>query len=799
MTTRDTADPVPPRPGVSRVLRQSEIPEAMAAALLRAGVADADILAAFPTDLSPGGQFVRRWLVVDRLGLTSVGEGGATVDAREPFCGLTALEYRRMIGGGVVVVKRHAAQRELARCSRATDRAVQTALAKLRTHLELDRRDDDDAQRKGGDAAAPVPEPPAEPPPALPEISPVKAALFLKQLAEMDEQRYCATCGLPLRRDTAFCPVCTKPGRTLLRVLRLALPYRRQLLALAGIIGLISLAGLVPPLLNGRIFDRALVPVTPAPAAERFLTLLVLVGGWVAIELLLTGLHILQGRTSVLIGSGVSRDLRARVFNHLQRLSLGYFDRHKTGALMTRVSNDTQHLENFLVDGVVWSVISIAQAVLVSAMLFWINWRMGILILVPAPLVILYTRFAWKRIMGRYRRLWEVISRLSAVLNDSLRGVRVVKAFGREAQEIDRFDRHNQESFQARVVAEYTWAALMPVLQFVLGVGAYLVWIVGGALVIKGFETPGALVAFMGYMPMLYGPLRLMTQFQQWFPRSMPAAERVFEVLDTESDVREDPAAVAMPAMRGRIELQDIGFGYEKHSPVIRQMSLAVEPGEVIGLAGHSGAGKSTTINLIARLYDVDTGRILIDGVDIRTIRMDDLRRQIGVVLQETFLFAGTVFENIAYGRPRATPAEVIEAAKLANAHDFIMDRCDGYDSEVEEGGNNFSIGEKQRLAIARAILHDPRILILDEATSSVDSQTEQKIQEAIVRLTRGRTTIAIAHRLSTLRCANRLVVMDKGRVAEVGTHEELLARKGVYHGLVKTQAEMTATIAVGV
>lgn len=419
-------------------------------------------------------------------------------------------------------------------------------------------------------------------------------------------------CGMPLKRDTAFCPICVKPGRTLLRVLRLAVPYRKLLIVLGGVIGLISLCGLIPPLINGRIFDRALVPGVAGPVDDRIRILIALVCGWVAVELLLVVLRIAQGRLSVKIGSGVSRDLRARVFNHLQHLSLAYFDRHKTGALMTRVNNDTQHLENFLVDGVVWSVISIVQAVLVGAMLFWINWKMGLLVLLPTPLVILYTRFAWRRIMGRYRRLWEVLSRLSAVLNDSLRGIRVVKAFGRESQEIARFDHHNQVSFESRVAAEYTWAALMPVLQFIMGIGAYLVWIVGGSLVIRGFETPGALVTFMGYMPMLYGPMRLMTQFQQWFTRSMTAAERIFEVLDTPPGIRQDPDAVAMPQMEGRVELRDITFGYDKHSPIIQRMDLSIAPGEIIGLAGHSGAGKSTTINLIARLYDVDAGSILI-------------------------------------------------------------------------------------------------------------------------------------------------------------------------------------------
>jgi ATP-binding cassette subfamily B protein len=297
---------------------------------------------------------------------------------------------------------------------------------------------------------------------------------------------------------------------------------------------------------------------------------------------------------------------------------------------------------------------------------------------------------------------------------------------------------------------------------------------------------------------MLYGPLGILTRLNQWFTRSMTAGERIFEILDTEPEVAEPKEPVPLPAMKGRIDLKDVTFGYEKHTPVLKHVTLAISPGEMIGLVGHSGAGKSTTVNLIARLYDADEGQILLDGVDIRSIPLRDLRNQIGVVLQETFLFSGTIYENLAYGRPSADPKDVIAAAKMANAHEFIMERPDGYDSEVEESGNNFSSGEKQRLAIARAILHNPRILILDEATSSVDTKTEKKIQQAITRLTEGRTTLAIAHRLSTLAGASRLVVMDKGEIKELGTHAELAAKKGIYHDLVKTQTEMTSAIAVG-
>jgi ATP-binding cassette subfamily B protein len=383
------------------------------------------------------------------------------------------------------------------------------------------------------------------------------------------------------------------------------------------------------------------------------------------------------------------------------------------------------------------------------------------------------------------------------VLNDSLRGVRVVKAFGREGQEIARFERGSAACHDALVSAERTWVTLAPALGLVMSAGAYLVWLAAGSRIIFGGLTPGTLVSFIQYLPMLYGPLQMVSRLNQWLTRSMTAGERVFEILDARPEVAEAPDAVPAPRIAGRIELRDVSFGYEKHSPVLSHVNLEIAAGEMLGLVGQSGAGKSTAVNLISRLYDADEGQVLIDGVDIRRIRTEDLRRQIGVVLQEPYLFAGTVAENIAYARPEASREEVMAAARLANAHGFVMSRPDGYDSAVEEGGGNFSGGEKQRLAIARAILHDPRILILDEATSAVDTRTEQDIQEALARLIRGRTTIAIAHRLSTLRGASRLAVFEKGSIRELGTHGELLAREGIFSGLVKAQAEMASAIAL--
>jgi ATP-binding cassette subfamily B protein len=509
------------------------------------------------------------------------------------------------------------------------------------------------------------------------------------------------------------------------------------------------------------------------------------------------------------LGQQLSNELRNDVFRHLQSLSLRYFDKRQPGALISRVTGDTQSLQGVLVESIQNFFSNIFLFVGIGVVLLWMNWKLTLLVFIPAPIVLLLSKFFWDRMMNVWRRTWHLHSHLTATVSDSLAGVRVVRAFAKEDREIERFDQHSTELYNASVAAEHLWVTFFPMLFFIMSIGNLIIWYIGGYQVIQD-SMPGAQLlpdrkvftlgqffTFLGYLGQFYGPLQFMSRVADFLSRSLASAERVFEVLDTESDVQDAENPTPLPRIKGRVEFKNVTFGYEPYKPVLKDVSFAVAPGEMIGLVGQSGAGKSTTINLICRFYEAQEGEVTVDGVNIKQVAQNDLRSQIGVVLQEPFLFSGSIYENIAFARPNATREDVMAAAKAANAHDFIIQKSDGYDTQVGERGQTLSGGERQRVSIARAILHNPRILILDEATSSVDTDTEKQIQDAIARLIKGRTTFAIAHRLSTLRNATRLVVLKDGKVVEVGAHEELIEKKGEFYRLVQMQQEMNKIIEV--
>ncbi|MDB5332327.1 MAG: transporter [Phycisphaerales bacterium] len=599
----------------------------------------------------------------------------------------------------------------------------------------------------------------------------------------------CPACGkiIPAYAE-GVCPHCLQKRRILWRLLDVAKPYRKKVWLAVGLTFATAAMTVLPPIFTGRLIDDAVRKFSYAGLGFWALWLIVAI---VVNELFSAGrLRVLSA-----IGSQITRDLRHRIYSHLHELSLGYFARRRTGSLITRVTTDTDRLWDFIVFGSVdlfRNAVMIGLTIIAMAAL---NWRLALVALLPLPAVAVLSYRRGVRMQKLWGRLWTYWSRLTAVVADVVPGVKVVKAFASERREVERFDSHSNEYADKEIEIHRVWADFGPTVSAAMRLGAVGVWVLGGAMVIHYHDaapfTLGMLVTFTSFVWQFYGPVMELANSNRMVTRAAASAQRVFEVLDTPPDVCSRPGAITKDRLEGRIELRHVAFSYEGATPALRDVSLHIAPGEMIGLCGPSGAGKSTFVNLLCRFYDVTDGQILLDGIDIRDYDVKWLRREVGIVLQEPHLFHGTIADNIRYAHPQATDAQVIAAARTANAHDFIVGFPDGYDTLIGERGQSLSGGERQRISIARAILHDPRLLILDEATSSLDTDTERQIQQALDRLVVGRTTIAIAHRLSTLTAADRLVVLDRGQVVETGLHVDLVAREnGVYARLHRTQME---------
>ncbi|AOS78181.1 MULTISPECIES: cyanophycin metabolism-associated ABC transporter [Hydrogenophaga] len=572
----------------------------------------------------------------------------------------------------------------------------------------------------------------------------------------------------------------------LLRLGRFAKPYRGQL-ALGFLLTLASTAAtLVPPYLTMPLMDEVLIPFQNGQRIDPW-QVAWLLGGLLLAALSAWGLGWARTYVLSLVSERIGADLRTTTFEHLLALSLEYFGGKRTGDLMARIGSETDRICVFLSLHALDFATDVLMILMTSIILFSINPWLALVTLLPLPFIAWMIHLVRDRLRTGFEKIDRVWSDVTNVLADTIPGIRVVKAFAQEKREAARFREANRHNLEVNDKLNKTWSLFTPTVTLLTELGLLVVWAFGIWQVAKGEITVGVLTAFLAYIGRFYTRLDAMSRIVSVTQKAAAGAKRIFDILDHVSNVPEPSQPVSRPRIEGGIELNSVHFRYGNRS-VIRGMDLQIRPGEMIGLVGHSGSGKSTLVNLICRFYDVSSGSIRIDGTDVREFAVADYRRHIGLVLQEPFLFFGTIAENIAYGRPDATRAEIVAAARAAHAHEFILRLPHGYDSLVGERGQGLSGGERQRISIARALLIDPRILILDEATSSVDTETEKEIQKALDNLVAGRTTIAIAHRLSTLRKADRLVVMDRGEVVEVGPHDELMAREGAYWRLYMAQ-----------
>jgi ATP-binding cassette, subfamily B, bacterial len=603
----------------------------------------------------------------------------------------------------------------------------------------------------------------------------------------------CPSCQLRLSHSHEACPRCLQKGQILRRVTELLRPYMRGAIFLTLLTVLGVAAELIPPKLQQHLVDNILGPKAADNSDANFTTaLLVVVLALAASRIVLSAVGVVKGRLATVIGTGLTSTLRSQMVQKLQQLAVVYYDRHQIGSTLSRVAHDSEVLHGMLHQITGGFLLQTVQLVGVGAMLVWLNPKLAMYTLIPVPLVFLGSWIFWQKVYPRYYRLWDASSKQMSALNGMLSGIRVVKAFAQEDREYQKFQSANEHLRHWRLWVDNTNATYSAAMQLVFSLGGLIVWYVGGRDVIGHEMTLGQLIAFLAYLAMFYAPLSALSNFTTWLTSFLSGSKRVLELLDTPLTIPDASNPVPWDNPRGAIRFDRVTFGYDRNQPVVKDVSFEVKPGEMIGIVGRSGSGKTTMVNLLSRFYDVQEGAIEIDGIDIRQLSMQHLRQHLGIVFQDSFLFRGTIWKNLSYGRPSTSIEDGIQAARAAGAHDFICRTQLGYETLLGEHGAGLSGGEKQRLSIARTLLYDPQILILDEATSNIDAESEKSIQEALEVLTKGRTTVAIAHRLSTLRNADRILVFDRGQLVEQGSHSHLLSIDGTYARLVRIQTQVS-------
>jgi len=776
METPDEAEPRPPE----------EVPEAVRRSLDHLIEKEEEIRLSVSSDIGLDGRFGSAWLLATDRSLIAVSPNGGTPDILHlPLAEISSVEIRELSGSGVMKVRTGSRGATVAVFSKSLIGKFAEVPGQLESLVKA-------ARPEWGEEG---------------ETELVEGSVG----AGRGKGKRCERCNRVIPHWWGVCPACLDKRKLITRLLSYTLPHRGMVAVSLSLMLVGTFIGLTPPLLMTSLVDDVLTPViagvdaasgagltvgevvaTDAAPVDRSRQLGVLVLLLLLVHVAQNGLGALRGYIMAVIGQKVTYDLRNQVYRQLHRLSLSFYNERETGRIMASVTQDVGRLQDFISDGLQEVIRDILTLLIICGILFYLNSGLAVLVLLPTPFLVVATLKFGKRLHTIYRGLWRRYAGISALLADVIPGVRVVKAFAQEGREVAKFERRSEALLSGELRVARIRSLFSPVMAFITSIGTLIIWWVGGEEVIGGNLTLGEFFAFTQYMWRFYGPVESLCRLNHRFQRAATSAERVFEVVDTPPDVDDRPRAIQMPRIEGRVVFDGVSFGYDTGKPVLSELDFTVEPGEMIGLAGHSGAGKSTLINLICRFYDVQEGAITIDGHDLRDVTLKSLRDQVGVVLQDPFLFNGTVAENIAYGHPTASLDDIVSAAKAANCHEFILELTDGYDTLVGERGARVSGGERQRISIARAILRDPRILILDEATSNVDTETEVQIQQAFERLIKGRTTFAIAHRLSTLRHSSRLLILDKGRVSEIGTHEELIEAGGVYSRLCKIQTDMS-------
>ncbi len=607
----------------------------------------------------------------------------------------------------------------------------------------------------------------------------------------------CPKCGkVYADQNRQICDDCSQQGAVMKRLLVYFKDFKFQLATVLICMLATSGISLISPIINGQILYDDVIDAGGKWHSEfAVVTVILVIFGMALLSQLI---QIIQNRANAHLSTRVTLNMKLDIFTAMQKLSLSFFNNNQTGRLITRVNYDADRIRSFFIDGVPNLIINGLNFIGLTIFLFIMNWQLTLIVFIPVPIIVCIFKFMLPKLWRMYTKQYRRSSSLNALLGDALTGIRVVKAFAKEDVETNRFHEYSERLYHANLQLNMTSLTIFPLIGLLIALSSKAIWGFGGMQVMGGYMTYGQFSTYFGYLGMIFGPLNFFTNFTNMVTDTMNSAQRMFEIIDAVPEITDAEDAVDIERTTGLIEMKKVCFHYTANRPILKDVTLTIHPGDHIGLVGHTGAGKSTIANLINRLYDVISGSISIDGVNVKKLTSKTLRRNIAIVSQEIFLFKGTIADNIRYARPDAPMEDVIAAARVANAHDFIMSLPDGYETIVGTGSRSLSGGEQQRISIARALLLNPTILILDEATAAMDTETERQIQEALNKLVSGRTTITIAHRLSTLKECNYLYAIENGEIAEEGTHTELIAKKGLYYKLYTLQSEAMKKVLQG-